>query len=346
MGPDPRVGGGMSVAIRGLLESELARTFRLDFVATYEGPAAFRRLTIFCRALLMLVVWGVRGSGRIVHIHATVRGSAVRKSICVLVAKGTGRKVVVHVHSGAGDIATFRASCGRGRLALLRAALRAADRVLVVSAASGVALQDAGHKGDFAVVPNPAPTVIDLDPAARRSAPVELVFLGGFANVVKGGEVIVAALPALLELAPGLRITLAGPGVPPASLRALAEANPDVTWVGWLDATDKDALMRRASIFAMPSLSEGMPMALLEAMAYELAIVATHAGGIPELIESGRDGLLIEPDEPKALTDAIQLLWGDPDLRRRLGQAAGDSARGFGGDRVAAEVAAIYRVLA
>jgi glycosyltransferase involved in cell wall biosynthesis len=336
----------MSVAIRGLLDSELSRSFQLDFVATYDGPAPLRRLLVFCRALLVLIAWGVRRRGRIVHVHATVRGSALRKSICVLVARGTKRKVVLHIHSGAGDIAAFRASCGPLRLALLGAAFAAADRVIVVSAASGAALRAAGREGDFAVVPNPAPTVADLDPAARVSSPVELVFLGGFANPVKGGEVIVAAVPGLLERAPGLRITVAGPGDPPAPLRDLAAANPTVEWAGWLDAGAKDAAMRRAAIFAMPSLSEGMPMALLEAMAYELAIVATRAGGIPELVDPGENGLLVEPGDSVELAAAIESLWADPDLRVRLGRAARRSALALGGDRVAAEVAAIYRSLA
>jgi glycosyltransferase involved in cell wall biosynthesis len=336
----------MSVAIRGLLDSDLSRSFQLDFVATYDGPSPLRRLLVFCRALLVLIAWGVRRRGCIVHVHATVRGSALRKSICVLVARGTGRRVVLHIHSGAGDIAAFRASCGRLRLALLRTAIGAADRVIVVSAASGAALRAAGHEGGFAVVPNPAPAVADLDPAVRRSSPVELVFLGGFANPVKGGEVIVAAVPALLERAPDLRITMAGPGDPPAPLRDLVAANPRVEWAGWLDAAAKDATMRRASIFAMPSLSEGMPMALLEAMAYGLAIVATRAGGIPELVEPGENGLLVEPGDPAELAAAIESLGADLDLRLRLGRAARESALALGGDRVAAEVAAIYSSLA
>ena len=118
MGPDPR----SVVAWRRQCEACFPRrspsAMSWRSCRPIEGPRGLRGLGIYCLALARLSVWSLRGRGRIVHIHATVRGSTYRKSLCVLLAKALRRRVVLHVHSGAGDVAEFAASRGRISLAL------------------------------------------------------------------------------------------------------------------------------------------------------------------------------------------------------------------------------------
>ena len=83
-----------------------------------------------------------------------------------------------------------------------------------------------------------------------------------------------------------------------------------------------DTLLRVApTIFVMPSRSEGLPMALLEAMAYGMAVVATRVGGIPEVVDDGVDGLLVPTEDPAAIATALRGLAADPSLRERLAAA-------------------------
>ena len=346
MGPDPAIGGGMAAVLRGLLESPLAERYQLDVVPTYSKPQPLPMVATFLLSLLRLAAWSLRGRGRIVHVHATVRGSTYRKSVVVLVAKALRRRVVLHVHSGAGDIAFF--SAGRGRLSLLlfKAAFAVADVVLAVSEASAMALQSAYGLSGVQVVPNAAPTVA---PFERRQPgpgePVEVAYLGGFANDAKGGDVMVAALQLALAREPRLRVTLAGPGETPAAAAELIADHEAVTWAGWLDAGGKDELLRRVPVFAMPSRSEGLPMALLEAMAYGMAIASTSVGGIPEVLESGVEGLLVPSEDPQALADALCRLAGDQELRQRLSEAALARARELDEVEVAGRLAALYASL-
>jgi len=346
LGPAPEIGGGMAAVLRGLLASPLAERYALEAVPTYRGPEPLARVLVFCVALLRLTSWSLRRRGRVVHIHATVRGSLYRKSICVLLARALRRRVVLHVHSGAGDIAAFRAGLGRLSLLVFRRAFAAADVVLAVSAASADALGRAYGLADVVVVPNAAPPVVDV--ARERGAPgdeVRVVYLGGFANTAKGGDVLLDALALATERDPALRVTLAGPGELPPAGRALVERGPAVRWAGWLDAGAKDERMRGAEVFVLPSRSEGLPIALLEAMSYGMACVATAVGGVPEVMSDEREGLVVAPERADALAAALGRLAVEPELRRRLSEGAREAARRLDPAMIADRLDAIYATL-
>jgi glycosyltransferase involved in cell wall biosynthesis len=336
----------MSAALAGLLASPLGRHYELDVVVTYSGTRPLARLLVFLGALCRLVGWSLAGRGRIVHVHATVRGSALRKSVVVLLARALRRRVVLHVHSGPGDIADFRAVCGRGRRMLLGAGFRVADTVLAVSEASAAALREAGVRRPIEVVPNAAPLVRRFTRDWDAAGEPRIAYLGGFANLAKGADVLVAALADELERRPGLRAALAGPGQPDAAAAALLDSTPSLEWIGWLGPEEKDELLRECQIFVMSSRSEGMPMALLEAMGYGMAVVATEVGGIPELIERGETGMLVAPEDAAGLADAIEALLADPGLRRRIGTAARRRVERLDDIEFASRIEAIYRGLA
>ena len=78
-----------------------------------------------------------------------------------------------------------------------------------------------------------------------------------------------------------------------------------------------------ADAFCLPSISEGLPVVLMEAMASELPVIATRIMGVPELVEDGVSGILVTPGRPEALADAIeQLAASAPEQRQRMGTAA------------------------
>jgi glycosyltransferase involved in cell wall biosynthesis len=336
----PEVPGGMRTSTRALLGSRLGEEFELEFLATHTGAGAARRLAVFLAALWGLAWWSLRGRGRLVHVHATVRGSMYRKAICVLAARALRRTVVLHVHSGPGDVATFRGRIGGPRLALVRRAFRRADVVLAVSAASARALAEAFGAEEIVVVPNAVPLVERGKRAGEGGGEPLAVYLGGFANPVKGGDVMLEALrqPA----AAPLRYVLAGPGEPPGPLPG---PPPVAEWRGWLEETEKAALLREAETFVLASTSEGLPMALLEAMSYGLAIVATAVGGVPDVVADGEQALVVAPGDADALAAALGRLGADPQLRARLGAAALARAADFSPDAVAERIAAVYRAL-
>jgi glycosyltransferase involved in cell wall biosynthesis len=109
---------------------------------------------------------------------------------------------------------------------------------------------------------------------------------------------------------------------------------------------DVDVLLPECDIFALASDWEGMPMAILEAMAAGLPVAATATGGVPELIEQEITGLLAPPGNTQALADALARLAQDPDLRRALGRAAREQAASFGVERMIGAYAQFFERLA
>lgn len=340
LGPDVR--GGMRAVMQGLFASPLGERYRLEFVATHRGTGVAERLVVYCQALSRLTWWSLRGRGRVVHVHATVRGSMLRKSLVVLLARLLRRRVVLHMHSGPGDVVFERTKLGPGRVALFRRMFRRADVVLAVSAASARALEETYGARTVVVVPNPAPEVPPA-PLPQNGGSPTVLYVGGFANPVKGGAELLAALaaPELAEL----RATLAGPGELPAEGEALLAERPRIEWRGWLGEEEREQALREAAIFILPSTSEGLPMALLEAMAWGRAIVATAVGGVPDVLSDGEDALVVPPSDPPALALALARLAADADLRSRLGPAARARATRLNAEEVTDRLDQIYRDL-
>lgn len=338
--PDPSGRGGMASVVSGLLASPLAERYRFDSITTHRKGSALERVGVALRGSGELLVWCAAHRGGLVHVHTTMRGSMYRKAVVILLARALHHPVLVHAHAGPGDIRAFAAALPPFARGFIRASLRRAQSIVSVSAASARAIEEAFGITGVGVIPNAAPAL----PAQTGPPPADAaLFLGGFDNAVKGGRDLLDALPALLDAAPSLRIELAGPGDPPPEL---ADLDGDrVRWRGWLDAEAKGDALAATGIVLIPSRSEGLPVVLLEAMAYGRAVVATAVGGIPDLLRDGVDGLLVAPADKSALVTAVARLAGDPAAVARYGRSARIRVSDLDESEIVERVDAIYRAL-
>ncbi len=348
VGSDPNVRGGMPAMLRDLLESPLSAVHRLEAIPTYRSADPVDRLVVFARGLARLAVWCLRPGTRIVHVHTAVRGSWYRKAVVVALVRALRRPVILHLHVGKWDIDEFHDRIGPLRRVIFRALFRSADTVLSVSSAGAREIERHFGRDDVEVVPNAAPRV---EPAGAESAAARppdpsrprALYLGGFHDPAKGGQVLAEALPAIVRACPSLELALAGPGELPDALREVVDANPQVSWLGWVDADRKRELFLESDVFVLPSVSEGLPVALLEAMAFGKAIVATDMGGVPDVMEAGVEGVIVAPGDAPRLAEAICRLAGDPEARRRHGEAARARAAELSPEAISARLDAIYR---
>lgn len=145
---------------------------------------------------------------------------------------------------------------------------------------------------------------------------------------LKNHRLVVQALPDIARHYPAVKLVLLGGGVEEGALRAQAEAagvTDRILFAG--ERTDVGNLLPAFDVFLLPSKTEGRSIALLEAAATALPLVATAVGGNPEIVSDGHTGLLIPSDDANALTAAVLRLLGDATLRHRLGAAAADWVR-------------------
>src|SRR5581483_5507805 len=196
---------------------------------------------------------------------------------------------------------------------------------------------------------------IDIDHvrAAPRVDLHEALFLphgaplvGNVAALVphKGQRYLIEAARLVVREAPDVRFVILGEGELRGRLaRRIHELRLDkhVLLPGF--RTDVLGCHKAFDLFVMSSITEGLGTSILDAMACGRAVVATRAGGIPEIVEHGATGLLVEPRDPPALARAILELMRDPARRARMG-AAGEArvAERFTAERMAAETAAAY----
>jgi glycosyltransferase involved in cell wall biosynthesis len=130
------------------------------------------------------------------------------------------------------------------------------------------------------------------------------------------------AMAIVIQTAPGFRLEVAGDGPEKSALHQLTEQLNLANHVRFLGLVrDVPAVMQQARMFVLSSITEGVPLTLLEAMASGLPCVSTNVGGIPEVLRDGVNGLLVPPRDPHALAMAMLRLHGDDEVARRLGTA-------------------------
>lgn len=158
--------------------------------------------------------------------------------------------------------------------------------------------------------------------AGQPGRPLVVGSMGRWSQA-KGHDFLVRALARLAEAGHPIRCLLVGGGEEEAALRVLTARlglNGQVCFQGF--SSRPEEVLREMDLFVLPSLEEGLPMVLLEAMATALPVVATDVGSVSRLVEDGTTGLLVPPRDPEALGEALVRLVSDAAARRRLGAAA------------------------
>ena len=175
-----------------------------------------------------------------------------------------------------------------------------------------------------------------------------LVNVGRF-DPAKGQDTTVKVVAELVSSHPDVVLLLVGDGVCRGDVEALARrigVGEQVRFLGM--RSDVPALLRAADVYVTASVNEGFGIAPLEAMAMELPVVGVtgEINAIDEFIEDGCTGLLVGGDDPAAVAAAVASVLDDPVLARRLGRAAGESARQRTAAATTAPVEQVYRSVA
>lgn len=163
-------------------------------------------------------------------------------------------------------------------------------------------------------------------PAAATVTAPHIVFVGSLRKTDghKNLRALLAACQELHSQFPELRLTAVGGGDDRGIYRRLAVdmgLEEVVTFTGWLDEDELAEAYRAAAVFVLPSTNDSFPLVITEAMASGLPVISTRVGGIPTLVDDEIDGLLVDPPDAGALSEALKRILIDKDLAVRMGAA-------------------------
>lgn len=194
------------------------------------------------------------------------------------------------------------------------------------------------------VLPNPVVLPQEWGNDAN-SQQVRLLFLGRLGDHKGSDRVLHAVAQLPLELRTKVQVYMAGDGAVEA-MRGLAcqlGIGEQVEIRSWIEGEQKERWLRESHVFVLPSRAEGLPMALLEAMAYGKAVIVSPVGGIPEWIDDGQEGILVPPDDIAAITEAIRRLVESPEVCRQMGQRARQRVEPLSVEHYREKLGAIYQ---
>lgn len=320
----------------GLFERESVRYLASHCEGTHLAKAD-AALKAFWHTLLACV----RERPAVVHVHAASRASFARKSLLLLLARAAGCQTIFHLHGAEFDrFATIEA--GAPLRWWIRYTLQRSSVVIALSDSWAAFLRGFAPNARVVVMPNTVPLPPALDRASEQ--PGRILFLGR-ADAGKGVFELLDAVAALAPAFPHIHLVIGGVGELDQVRRRAAELGiaERVSLPGWLAGADKQRELACAQVFCLPSHAEGLPMALLEAMAAAKAVVASTVGGIPEALADGDSGMLVAPRDAAALAAALGALLADGALRERLGARARATVRQrFSTEAALAQLSALY----
>lgn len=172
-----------------------------------------------------------------------------------------------------------------------------------------------------------------------------IIFIGRF-RPEKGVQYLIDAMYIIRKKTQLTRLILVGEGPEEANLRELAQKlnlQSCIDFIGKIPIENVPCYLAASDVFVLPSLSEGMPNVVLEAMAAGLPIVATKVGGLPEIIKNGENGFLVEPKNAEQISEKVSLILMDSRLRETLSRNNRENSKNFNWDNIAQKLEGIYK---
>lgn len=313
--------GGITSVIKAHETGEQWKRFHSHWVQTHRDGASWRKILYFASGMIDFLVRVLFCD--IVHIHTADFGTEKRKRIFARLTKLFGKKLIVHLHSSGPEF-----SIGGEHRELYRYSFTHADKILLLS---NTWLEEAKRafpesSGKMEVLYNPCPTVNPSNPKERE----KYILFAGTLTHRKGYDDLIRAFAKTANDHPDWRLKLAGNGEIDEGKRLAEdlEISHQVDFLGWINGEKKDKVFRHASIYCLPSYSEGFPMGVLDAWAYHLPVVTTPVGGIPDVAIDGKNMMLFNPGDISDLSVKLETLMDNTSAYRMIEKASSSFAEG------------------
>jgi glycosyltransferase involved in cell wall biosynthesis len=259
---------------------------------------------------------------KLVHIHTTDYFQFWENYLHILVSKIFGIKIVLHFH--ATSFPQFYETSGKISRRLIKNAFSLADIIVLLSENQKGFFEKLVTKDKIHVLPNFVNTNLykskgDLNKKSNHQ--IKFVFIGGEESIRKGIYDVIKSISLVINEIENAHFIFIGRCNTDKVLEMIEKDNLPkyVDLKGYVSDEEKRKILTDSDIFILPSYAEGLPIAILEAMASGLAVISTNVGSIPETIKDGVNGYLISPGDYKALSEKLIFLSKNRELLRKIG---------------------------
>lgn len=317
--------GGISAVLQVYRDAGFFDEWGAEHVASHidQGGAPYK-LLFGLRAFLQVMSLWLRGRISVLHVHTASGPSFWRKLLVAGPVLLSSTPVVMHVHGGAFRT-FFYERCTPLQRWIVRMALERSRLVLGLTEEWVQTLQAMAPRARVQALVNPVQ--MPGQAALTEEQPRNVLLYLGLLDRKKGTHDLLEAYARLPEaLRQRWQLVLAGTGDIEGlkTLAAQRGVSHQVELPGWIGPEQKLELLRRAGALALPSYAEGLPMAILEALAHGVPVVASAVGGIPQVVQNDVTGYLVAPGDLDALTERLSQLLRDPVLARQMGHRGHD----------------------
>jgi glycosyltransferase involved in cell wall biosynthesis len=288
-----------------------------NYLTTQVEGSTLLKIFVFAKAILQLIPFLVGSQIQIVHVHGSSNGSFIRKSLVILLSKLAGKKVIYHLHSG--GFKDFTAKHPRA----VNYILKKSDYVIGLSDYWKDYFEHDLHCKRVGVIHN----IMDRpkeDHSVRQKQLCTFLFLGKICDH-KGVFDLLDVINTHSSFFRGrMQLLLAGNGETERLKLYIKNHQLEdiVHFAGWVNGEEKCRLLNQSDVVVLPSYYEGVPICLLEGFSYHLPAISTCVGGIPEILEDGKNGIMIQPGDKKALYTALKRMIESPQERLEMGNQA------------------------
>lgn len=301
--------GGITSVIKAHEKGEQWKKYHCYWIQTHRDGSLLIKILYLVLAwiqyLFLLPFYDI------IHVHGSGNNSAKRKLPFIKLAKKLHKKIIFHFHPPAEKILY-----GNGN-EYLHKIFNLADVILVLSPLWINMINKAfpSNKYNMRVQWNPCPKVNRRNDIRKN----QILFAGTIIDR-KGYRTLLEAFSKIANKYPDWKIVFAGNGEIDKGKIESENLNisNQVIWLGWVSGKDKEKVFQESSIYCLASWGEGFPMGVLDAWAYGIPCVMTPVGGIPDIVEDGKNGLIFPISDSNKLSEELSLLMSNKDLRGQI----------------------------
>lgn len=317
IGPDPTVMGGISTVVQGYLQSELIKNYNVMYLSSHKDGNKITKLCIVLKAYFKFFYICLYNKPDIIHIHSSFGASFYRKAIFIKIGKWFDLPIINHVHGA--DFNKFYVDATDKNRKIIKKVYSKCDSIIVLSKEWEKKFLDIVPQQKISVIENYALYPNKINDIKDKE---NIILFLGEVGKRKGAYDIPKVVEKVKEISKDFKFIICGNGEV-ENIKKIALNKKIAEYIefrGWIGKDEKVSLLKKAKIYFLPSYNEGLPMSILEGMAYGLPVVSTIVGGIPTVVENNKNGYLCNPGDCDGFSDAIIKILNNENLAEYMSQ--------------------------